>query len=33
MEKLVEYVDRRGSACLKWDLLERIYCDKDILSM
>lgn len=33
MEKLVEYVDRRGSACLKWDLLERIYGDKDILSM
>ena len=33
MSKLVHYVDRRGSACLKWDLLERIYGDKDILSM
>lgn len=33
MGELVKYVDRRGSACLKWDLLERIYGDKDILSM
>lgn len=33
MSNLVRAVDRRGTASLKWDLLERIYGDKDILSM
>ena len=33
MKETVKFVDRRGSASLKWDLLERIYGDKDMLSM
>ena len=33
MSGYVKFVDRRGTACLKWDLLERIYGDKDMLSM
>lgn len=29
----VEVVDRRGTDCLKWDFLEKIYGDKDLMSM
>ena len=33
MSELVKYVNRYGTASLKWDLLERIYGEKDMLSM
>ncbi len=29
----IEVVDRRGTDCLKWDLLEKAYGDKDLMSM
>ena len=33
MKETVQFVDRHGTASLKWDLLERMYGDKDMLSM
>jgi cystathionine beta-lyase len=33
MKETAKFVDRHGTASLKWDLLERIYGDKDMLSM
>lgn len=33
MKETVQFVERYGTASLKWDLLERIYGQKDMLSM
>ncbi len=33
MNETVKYVERYGTASLKWDLLERIYGEKNLLSM
>ena len=33
MNETVQFVERYGTASLKWDLLERIYGQKDMLSM
>ena len=30
---MLKYVDRRGTNCSKWDALESMYGDKDLLSM
>lgn len=33
MKETAQFVDRRGTDCLKWDLLEKIYGQKDMLGM
>lgn len=33
MKEKVEFVDRRGTDCLKWDMLQEKYGDKNLLSM
>ena len=33
MREQVEFVDRRGTASLKWDALKEIYGQRDMLGM